>query len=139
MRNLVSIVIVPLLLALVPVAAQAADCEGFIIYKKEGDKLKRGDLKCNGECEDGKQCSVQTNDDKTHEWCGCKGEPEPTLCHLSLVQAEDPRSKKKFWGPSCSGPCPPEGSPDVCTPQSRPGKGKGETVLQCECLEPQGN
>jgi hypothetical protein len=76
-------------------------CSGQVaIVVEDSGKQTVGDLVCDDVCDDGTPCREMMNDAKDHAWCGCPGQPEPILCHLSkdFIDGE--------WGAHCGEMCP---------------------------------
>ena len=98
-------------------------CQGFahIDWGKEDKpgELTVGELRCNGRCPDGTECTVHHVDyeDRTDnlvrvEWCSCEDDKEPTHCHLRREKYVI--NGKEIWKTNCR---PMDGCPvasDFC-------------------------
>lgn len=122
-------------------ARQGPVCEGKgIIEVDHNGNETAGRLTCAGVCPDETRCRPQAQGNRhggLREWCGCKGFPEPTDCHVVKITP----GRGEGGGPAyftCAGGCPqPQ---DECRQvrtvieQYRNGKPK-RIAVSCECLE----
>jgi hypothetical protein len=112
----------------VAVWAQMAPCSGEgVLHTDEDGEVKVGRLICSGTCPGEAECERQSVGKKKggeEQFCACKGQPEPTECHLvKVIPAEGAPSFE------CRGTCP-QGS--RC--QQRIVPFFGRFLVRCECI-----
>lgn len=103
-------------------------CSGQVVIDVDlHGKRTMGRLLCDDVCDDGTPCAEMMNEAKDRAWCGCPGQPEPTLCHLAKALHDG------VWEPDCGDTCPIESDRcNLTTEETFPDAGYTITA-SCAC------
>jgi hypothetical protein len=84
-------------------------------------------LPCDGTCSPGVSCDWQTetkpNGDK-RSWCGCPNQPEPSYCHLAVIEPNQGAPSTE-----CKGTC----DPGKTCKEKKKANPDGTNDISCEC------